>query len=115
MKASTARVRPQSSSPFLSTRFAEGGGAQPIFQGRRNAPSALNSFKNQHIDGKRSLTPTIIDESGIKSGEENSNDAFKVYVRVRPMNERELGDKAKSRFNSSIIRVHENMVRIFYP
>jgi hypothetical protein len=47
----------------------------------------------------------------IKNENEIGIDPFKVYVRVRPLNERELAE-AERHANKSIITVENNLVKI---
>ena len=86
--------RPQSSSPYINFRHCDN-------QKGRNLVSntlMLNNLKHKQL----SLTPRDIEET--IGGEES----FKVYVRVRPLNDREL---YCSKSSPSIVKVQDNYVR----
>jgi hypothetical protein len=78
--------RPQSSSPYLP-RFLE------------QAPS-------------RASKHSFVQNSGLRTREASvskaSEEAFKVFVRVRPLNPREAQGTSKARGNGSVIKVHDS-------
>ena len=72
---------------------------------QKNNQSRYLSQQPQVSNGRKSLPPEERPPTGTEE-----EDAFKVYVRVRPLNQRELDHSDKPRNSLSIIKVQDNLV-----
>ncbi len=75
---------------------------------QRNSQTRYLSQQPQGPQGRKSIQPD--DRPGTSEEEE----AFKVYVRVRPLNQRELDLAEKQRQSQSIVKVQDNLVILLF-